>query len=289
MQLAGPHRRHALPVGKIGAGQVGGTAQEFGQQFGKSGNGQLRGLAAGHCFRFLVGGRNEFLRLLGKVGRQDAGQAALQFGRFGGKRLGVGIEPGLPFGLQLPPFFLAIPECVDFGGDIEGLVRPVQCRPGRLDFIRTQRRAMNFFGAGGMRRAFADNGATADKRRPLAQCGELLGFDDGRIHCVYIVAVYIAHDVPAIAFEARRGIVAKPVFDAPVDGNAIVVVEDDKFGQLERTRKRAGFVRNAFHKAAVADEGVGVVVDNRMILTVEFLGKQGFGQRHAYGIRQALP
>ncbi|MDT4854007.1 hypothetical protein FQZ97_882930 [compost metagenome] len=50
----------------------------------------------------------------------------------------------------------------------------------------------------------------------------------------------------------------------------------------------AGFVADAFHHATVAQEGVGVVVDDGQVLAVELGGQQLLGQREAHGIGDAL-
>ncbi len=48
-------------------------------------------------------------------------------------------------------------------------------------------------------------------------------------------------------------------------------------------------MRDAFHQAAVADEHVGAVIDDRMTGPVELGGEQALGERHADGVGQALP
>ena len=79
---------------------------------------------------------------------------------------------------------------------------------------------------------------------------------------VDVVAVDVADHVPAVGLEALRGVVGEPAFDLAVDGDAVVVVEGDQLAQAQGAGQRADFVRDAFHQAAVAEEGVGVVVDD---------------------------
>jgi hypothetical protein len=102
------------------------------------------------------------------------------------------------------------------------------------------------------------------------------------------MAVDAADHVPAVAFETLGGVVGEPVFDVAVDGDAVVVIQHDQLAQLQRAGQRTHFVRDAFHQATVAGEGVGVVVDDGVAGFVEFSGQQRFGQRHAHGIAQAL-
>ncbi len=73
-----------------------------------------------------------------------------------------------------------------------------------------------------------------------------------------------------------------------VDRDAVVVVEADELAELERAGKRADFVRYAFHQATVAEEHVGVVVDDLVSGPVERSRQQLFRQRHADGIGNTL-
>ena len=45
---------------------------------------------------------------------------------------------------------------------------------------------------------------------------------------------------------------------------------------------------DAFHQATVADEHVGVMIDDRMPVAIEFAREQRLGQRHADRVGQAL-
>ncbi len=53
------------------------------------------------------------------------------------------------------------------------------------------------------------------------------GFADG----VGVVAVDIAHHMPAVGFEALGRIVGKPTFDMAVNGDAVVVIKADQLAQ----------------------------------------------------------
>ena len=52
--------------------------------------------------------------------------------------------------------------------------------------------------------------------------------------------------------------------------------------------ERRRFVRDAFHEAAVADEAVGVVIDDRRAVLVVLRCEQFLGERHAHGVGEAL-
>ena len=73
-----------------------------------------------------------------------------------------------------------------------------------------------------------------------------------------------------------------------VDGDVVVVVEGGQFAQAPGAGKRTGFVRNAFHQAAVAEENPGAVVDDGVAGAVEVVRQHFFGQRHADGVGDAL-
>jgi hypothetical protein len=58
---------------------------------------------------------------------------------------------------------------------------------------------------------------------------------------------------------------------------------------FQRAGQRAGLVADAFHHAAVAQEHVGVVVDDVVAGAVEFGGEQLLGQRHADRVARPWP
>ena len=129
-----------------------------------------------------------------------------------------------------------------------------------------------------VRRTLADRRFAADQRRPVALG---LGGGNGAVDGRNVVPVDIADDVPAIGFKAFRRVVGKPAFDMAVDGDAIIVVEGNQFGEFPDAGQRTGFVRDAFHQATVAQEHIRIVIDDGMTVAVEFGGQQFFAQRHA--------
>src|SRR5690606_16751038 len=157
-----------------------------------------------------------------------------------------------PFCLHFLAVFLAIPEGIDLGRHFEGGMLPIESLARRFDFGRAERSAMNLFTARGVWCALSDNGTAANDRRSVALRGEALGLRDGGIYGFHIVSVDVGNDVPTIALESLRRIIAKPVFDTAIDRYAVIVINHDEFGQLERAGQRAHFVGDPFHKAAVA-------------------------------------
>jgi len=274
----------ALPQGQVGAGQVGGTAEQLRQQRAEGVQRVLAGLAAGDGLT-LVGNIGDVGRgLLGEVGRQLALQAAQQFG--GQFRMGslVGGETLVPLGFLGGAGFLGVPLGVDLRRDLERSVLPAQRGAGRGDLVGAQRRAVALFLALLVRRAETDHGLAADQGRLVALARGI----DGGLDLVGVMPVDVADHLPAIGLEALRGVVGEPAVDLAVDGNAVVVVEGDQLVQAQGAGQRGDLMGNAFHHAAVAEEGVGVVVDHRVAVAVELGGQDLLRQRHAHRIGDAL-
>ncbi|MNH99974.1 hypothetical protein D3C73_527570 [compost metagenome] len=70
-----------------------------------------------------------------------------------------------------------------------------------------------------------------------------------------------------------------------VDGDRIVVPEEDELIELQVAGKRDGFVGDAFHQAAIAVDHVCIVI---LQVGAEFVAQLAFGNRHADGIGDAL-
>jgi len=102
------------------------------------------------------------------------------------------------------------------------------------------------------------------------------------------MAVDLGNHVPAVGCEAARRVVGEPALDVTVDGNAVVVVEDNQFAQAQGARQRAHLVGDPLHETAVAGEDIGEVIDERVAVAVE-LGRQGaLGDGHADGVGEPL-
>ena len=70
--------------------------------------------------------------------------------------------------------------------------------------------------------------------------------------------------------EALGRVVREPAGNVAVDGDTVIVVEGDELAEAECAGERTGFVRDAFHHAAVANEYVCVVIDDFEARTIEF-------------------
>jgi hypothetical protein len=94
--------------------------------------------------------------------------------------------------------------------------------------------------------------------------------------------------VPAVGSKPLRRVVREPADHLAVDGDAVVVVEDDELAQAQGARQRAYLVGDSLHQAAIAAERIGVVVDDGEAGAVEFIGKELLRERHADRIRHSL-
>src|SRR5690606_29122638 len=124
------------------------------------------------------------------------------------------------FGLGPRAAFPGIPRLINLVGDLKRRVGPAQELPRSLDFLRAQRRAVHAMGAANVGRAEANDGLAADQRGLV---GNAAGLFDRALDHLGIVAVDVAHYVPAVSLEAGRGIVGEPALDPAIDGNAVIV------------------------------------------------------------------
>ena len=104
-----------------------------------------------------------------------------------------------------------------------------------------------------------------------------------------VVGVADANDVPAVAEEARGHVLAEGERGVALDGDVVVVVDPAQVGQLEMTGQRGRLARDALHHAAVAGEGVDVVVEHLEAGPVEVLRHPPGGDGHADAGGHPLP
>ena len=284
--VAGPHRHVALEVGAVRAGQVRGAADQFRQFAGVGLDRRLRRLARGRTLAFGLHLLDEGAALRRPVARHVAGHAALELGGILRVLRRIGRPRVLPLFFGRRAFLALVPRGVDVVGNGEaGLIGPADLLTRGGDFVVAQGRAVHTRSALLVGRTPADHRLAADKSR---SAGLLLGGVDRGLDLFRVVTVDVANHLPAIGLEAARRIVGEPVAHLAVDGDAVVIIEDNQLAQTERTGQRAGFVGDPFHETAVADETPGVVIDQRGVVVIEAIGERRFRQRHANGIRKAL-
>ena len=256
-------------VGRAADGDVGGAIDGAERD--------LRGLARGDL-RLVGDGLRDQRVQRGVDFRQ--GVAENQLRQF--RALRRGGEPLVPLRMD---FGAAPRDVAPFGQDRlrhdEGRVGPAELFAGAGDFFRSQRLAMRLGGSGAGRGAEADGGAAGDQPGLVALRPRL---GDGGGDLVGIMAVDPRH-VPAGRREAGDLVGRGRKIGRAVDGNMIVVPQHDQLAELEMAGHVDGFVRNAFHQAAVASDHIGIMIDQ--IVPKARVG-QALGQRHAHGGGDAL-
>ena len=128
-----------------------------------------------------------------------------------------------------------------------------------------------------VRGAVADHAVDDDQRRPVGLGLERL---DRRAQRVEVVGVGDVLHRPAETGEAGRHVLAEREAGGALDGDLVVVVEPAQVRQLEVPGERGGLGADALHQAAVAGDGVDVVVEQVVARAVERGGLPEPGDRH---------
>jgi hypothetical protein len=85
--------------------------------------------------------------------------------------------------------------------------------------------------------------------------------------------------------EARDLIVGDRKIGGAVDGDMIVVEENDQLAELQVTRERERLMADPLHQATVAGDAIRIVIDQRVAIARI---QHALGQRHADGIAETL-
>ena len=278
------HIRCGLGVGQVRAGQVGATAEQLGNGRGQGFKRQLTGFAAGHSFCFGIGCDHGIDHGLVEIGRQIPRHAAFVFSSQCGVCGCIRLEQLLPMLFLLRAFGLAVPIGVHISRHMKRLMRPMDGGSGQRDFVCAQRLSMCFGGVDPIGAALANVCFTSDEGGLVCA---VFSVGDGLRHRIHIMAID-RDDVPAVGLETRGCVVDEPRRDLAVDGNAVVVIKRNQLVELPGTCQSASFVADAFHHAAVAQEDIGVMVNDVVVGAVEFGSQQFFCQRHAHRVGDAL-
>ena len=91
--------------------------------------------------------------------------------------------------------------------------------------------------------------------------------------------------MPAVGLEARGGVVGVGELGVAVDGDVVVVVDDDEAAEAQVAGEGGGLVADALHEVAVAGDHVGAVVDE---VGAEAGPQPALGDGHADGVGEAL-
>ena len=136
-----------------------------------------------------------------------------------------------------------------------------------------------------VRRPIADVAAHGDERRPG---GLGLGRRQGGVDGRDVVAVAHPLCVPAVGVEPRAHVLGEGDVGAALDGDVVVVVEDDELAETQVPGQRGGLRGHALHHAAVALHHVGEMVDDRVTGAIEASRQSRLGDGHADGVGEAL-
>ena len=254
---------HAVfQFGEVRAGQVGRAADQLRQRRRERLERVLRGLARGDRLGLARA------RADGRVDRRrassPAARRAMRRVEFGGELRDARArrrEARRPTSLRrAAPRSLRVPARVDVVGNLERRVRPAERCARRRDFVVAERRAVRLGGAALFGAPLPIDGLAADQRRPVGR------------RCACAIAASTASTswpstfgdhVPAVGLEALRRVVGEPAARPRRRSRCRCRRRARSACRAQRAGERAGFVRDAFHQAAVAEEHVGVVVDDR--------------------------
>jgi len=87
-----------------------------------------------------------------------------------------------------------------------------------------------------------------------------LGREDRILEPLEVVAVGDRLHVPVIGLEALGHVLGVAELGGAIEGDQVVVVEDDELAEAEGSGQRSYLVGDAFHEVAIAAENVGEVV-----------------------------
>ena len=273
------------PDSQVGTGEVSRAAHQFRQQRAIGVQGVLGGFAGSHGLAFVLAFLDVRLGFLGEIGGQVTGHATLELSRQFRLGLLVGRKLLLPLGLRCRTFLTGVPGTGDVGRNFERTVLPAQLLAGQGDFVVTQGGTVTAFLALFVRGTKADDGLAADQRG-LFGVGTG-GFDRGA-NGVSIMAVDCGNHLPAVRLETLRGVISKPAVNFAIDGDAVVVVEEHKLAEAQGACQGSHFVGDTFHEAAVAEERIGVVINNLVARTVELRCQGLLGNGETNGVGNAL-
>ncbi|GJE40924.1 hypothetical protein AEGHOMDF_0083 [Methylobacterium soli] len=260
--------------------EVGGAAEELGQGLREIGQDLGRDLDRRTCLPGLgeaaLGRAKGVLPIL----RQARLRPARECGPLLGIPRGQALRP-VRIGGPVAPARPRPPGAQDVVRHREGRVVPAPRRAGLGEIGREDAPAMGAALALEPRQAAADHRGTGDQARPRI----LLRARDRVRDGLDIVPVRVEH-LPVGGAKAGPDILRDRQVGAPVIGDAVVVPQEDQLAEAQVAGERDHLVGDALHQAAVAHEGVAVVVDE---IPPELGGELRLGHRHADRVGDALP
>ncbi len=156
---------------------------------------------------------------------------------------------------------------------------------GEADLLLTERFAMGGGSILLVRRAVADMAIQNDKGRAALR---LMEYPESVLDQIDIVGVADPQHVPPVTQEPRRNVLGEGDARAAFDRDVIVVVDPAQVVEAEVTGQRRSFRADALHHAAVAADGINVVVEHLEARPVVTAGEPFLRDRHADARGDAL-
>jgi hypothetical protein len=179
---------------------------------------------------------------------------------FGGVALAVLGEQLVPLLLESGTLgrVLAI-EVVNLLGNGKALLRvEAELLLELLDVIGLERGAVDTVGAL-LKRTITNGGLELDKRGLVSDGPSLT---ESLLDALEVVVTVLdGDDVPAVSLVSLVDVLSEGNVGVTVNGDVVVIPDGNQVTELEVTSERAGFARDTLHEAAIAEEAVGVVVD----------------------------
>ena len=294
--LARDEGRLALHGGEVAFGQVGGSAPQFRQQRAERVQHLPGRLAGGHA-------------LLARAGRWAAPSPSRRAAR--ARPAGRTVPCGSPLALAhaakaLVPLAAcaALPRsmtpraCATRSGGLGEGDRRVEAEDllGLRDLLGAQRRAVRRAGVLLVRGGPADDRPQLDHGRapglvPGRDQRVVEGLDVLGVAAVLAKPVDVLH-VPPVGRVPRRDVLGLGDLRVVLDGDVVVVVDQDQVAELLVGGQGGRLVGDALLDVAVRGDHVHVVVEwagARLRVGVEQAALAPGGHGHAHGVRQALP
>jgi hypothetical protein len=200
----------------------------------------------------------------------------------------------LVLGKELVPLLLAsgtfrrslAVEVIDLLGNGEALVRveaPLLLE--LLDIVGLEGRAMDTVGA--LVLGTETNGGSELNEGRLVSDGLSLldgSLDAGKI----VVTVVDLDDVPAVGLVSLGDILSEGHSSVAVNGDLVVVPDGNEVAKLEVTSQRGSLAGDTLHQAAIAEESVSVVVDERETFLVEDSSGMSLGNGQTNSVGDTL-
>ena len=103
-----------------------------------------------------------------------------------------------------------------------------------------------------------------------------------------MVTVLHAGDIPSVGLVTLEDILGEGNVSTTVNGDVVVVINDNQTAELEVAGNRGSLVGNSLLQTTISAESVNVVVDNGETLLVEGSGQIGLSNSHTDGIAHTL-